>query len=306
MEKIDGEIKRKQNLLKELLKNKNAILLAHNYQRDEIQEIADFQGDSLELSIKANQTNADIIVFCGVRFMAESAAIMNPDKKVILPAEDAGCPMVDMITVKDILNMKAEFPDAAVVAYVNTSAECKAVSDICCTSANAVKVVNSLPNKRIIMIPDKNLGDYVQRFTKKEVISWPGFCPPHNRTTPADIKNLKEKYPGALFVAHPESTHDTIDVADHVSSTSGMYRYVRQTDAKYFIIGTEIGIMYKMRIENPDKIFIAANTSLVCPNMKKTHLDNTIDSLSNMKNIIKIPEDIRLKARKSIENMLAL
>ncbi|MCL5673303.1 MAG: quinolinate synthase NadA [Deltaproteobacteria bacterium] len=306
MEKIDGEIKRKQNLLKELLKNKNAILLAHNYQRDEIQEIADFQGDSLELSIKANQTNADIIVFCGVRFMAESAAIMNPDKKVILPAEDAGCPMVDMITVKDILNMKAEFPDAAVVAYVNTSAECKAVSDICCTSANAVKVVNSLPNKRVIMIPDKNLGDYVQRFTKKEIISWPGFCPPHNRTTPADIKNLKEKYPGALFVAHPESTHDTIDVADHVSSTSGMYRYVRQTDAKYFIIGTEIGIMYKMKIENPDKIFIAANASLVCPNMKKTHLDNTIDSLSNMKNIIEIPEDIRLKARKSIENMLAL
>ncbi|MHB1646452.1 MAG: quinolinate synthase NadA [Candidatus Acididesulfobacter diazotrophicus] len=306
MEKIDGEIKRKQNLLKELLKKKNAILLAHNYQRDEIQEIADFQGDSLELSIKANQTNADIIVFCGVRFMAESAAIMNPDKKVILPAEDAGCPMVDMITVKDILNMKAEFPDAAVVAYVNTSAECKAVSDICCTSANAVKVVNSLPNKRVIMIPDKNLGDYVQRFTKKEIISWPGFCPPHNRTTPADIKNLKEKYPGALFVAHPESTHDTIDVADHVSSTSGMYRYVRQTDAKYFIIGTEIGIMYKMRIENPDKIFIAANTSLVCPNMKKTHLDNTIDSLYNMKNIIKITEDIRLKARKSIENMLAL
>ncbi len=302
----DSTIKRKQNLLKELLKKKNAILLAHNYQRDEIQEIADFQGDSLELSIKANQTNADIIVFCGVRFMAESAAIMNPDKKVILPAENAGCPMVDMITVKDILNMRAEYPDAAVVAYVNTSAECKAVSDICCTSANAVKVVNSLPNKKVIMIPDKNLGDYVQRFTQKEIINWPGFCPPHNRTTPADIQKLKEKYPGALFVAHPESPHDTIDVADNVSSTSGMYRYVRQTDAKYFIIGTERGIMYKMKTENPDKVFISAHKGLVCPNMKKTHLDNIIDSLSNMKNIIEIPEDVRLKARKSIENMLAL
>ena len=299
-------IKAKQKTVKELLKEKNAILLAHNYQRDEIQEIADFQGDSLELSIKANKTDADIIVFCGVRFMAESAAIMNPDKTVILPNENAGCPMVDMITAKDIVNLKADYQGAPVVAYVNTSAECKAVSDICCTSANAVKVVNSLPAKRVIMVPDKNLGSYVQRFTDKEVISWPGYCPPHKRTTPEDIKALKEKYPGAVFVAHPESTPETIDAADHVSSTSGMYKFVRESDAKYFIIGTERGIMYKMKKENPDKVFIAANRGLVCPNMKKTHLDDIIDSLGNMKNIIKIPEDVRIKARKSIENMLAL
>ena len=299
-------IKAKQKTIKELLKKKNAVLLAHNYQRDEIQEIADFQGDSLELSIKANKTNADIIVFCGVRFMAESAAIMNPDKTVILPNENAGCPMVDMITAKDIVNLKADYQGAPVVAYVNTSAECKAVSDICCTSANAVKVVNSLPAKRVIMVPDKNLGSYVQRFTDKEVISWPGYCPPHKRTTPEDIKALKEKYPGAVFVAHPESTPETIYAADHVSSTSGMYKFVRESDAKYFIIGTERGIMYKMKKENPDKVFIAANRGLVCPNMKKTHLDDIIDSLGNMKNIIKIPEDVRIEARKSIENMLAL
>ena len=305
-EENSGSVKYKQKLLKELLRKKNAILLAHNYQRDEIQEIADFQGDSLELSIKANKTDADIIVFCGVRFMAESAAIMNPEKTVILPNENAGCPMVDMITAQDILNLKEDYPDAPVVAYVNTSAECKAVSDICCTSANAVKVVNSLNSKRAIMVPDKNLGSYVQRFTDKEVINWPGYCPPHKRTTPEDIKALKEKYPGAVFVAHPESSPETIDVADHVSSTSGMYKFVRESTAKFFIIGTERGIMYKMKKENPDKVFIPSNNGLVCPNMKKTHLDDVINSLVQMKNIIKIPEDVRIKARKSIENMLAL
>ena len=299
-------IKAKQKAVKALLKKKNAVLLAHNYQRDEIQEIADFQGDSLELSVKANKTDADIIVFCGVRFMAESAAIMNPDKTVILPNENAGCPMVDMITAKDIVNLKADYPDAPVVAYVNTSAECKAVSDICCTSANAVKVVNSLSAQRVIMVPDKNLGSYVQRFTDKKIINWPGFCPPHQRTVPEDIKALKEKYPGALFVAHPESTPETIDAADHVSSTSGMYKFVRESAAKYFIIGTERGIMYKMKKENPDKVFIPSNPGLVCPNMKKTHLDDIINSLENMKNIIKIPENVRIPARKSIENMLAL
>jgi quinolinate synthase len=299
-------IKAKQKRIKELLKEKNAILLAHNYQRDEIQEIADFQGDSLELSIKANKTDADVIVFCGVRFMAESAAIMNPNKTVILPNENAGCPMVDMITAEDIVNLKADYPDAPVVAYVNTSAECKAVSDICCTSANAVKVVNSLPAKRVIMVPDKNLGSYVQRFTEKEIINWPGYCPPHKRTTPEDIKKLKGKYPGAVFVAHPESTPETIDVADHVSSTSGMYKFVRESAAKYFIIGTERGIIYKMKKENPDKVFISSNRGLVCPNMKKTHLDDVINSLENMKNIIKISEDVRIQARKSIENMLTL
>ncbi len=302
----DEDIKLKQEKIKDLLKKKNAILLAHNYQRDEIQEIADFQGDSLELSVKANKTDAEIIVFCGVKFMAESAAIMNPDKTVILPNENAGCPMVDMITAKEILNLKAGYPDAPVVAYVNTSAECKAVSDICCTSANAVKVVDSLRGERVIMVPDKNLGSYVQRYTRKEVISWPGYCPPHKRTKPEDIKALKEKYPGALFVAHPESTPETIDVADHVSSTSGMYKFVMESAAKYFIIGTERGIMYKMKKENPNKVFISSNKGLVCPNMKKTHLEDIINSLENMKNIIKIPEEIRIPARKSIENMLSL
>lgn len=301
-----NDIKTKQKIIKDLSKKKNAVLLAHNYQRNEIQEIADFQGDSLELSIKANKTGADIIVFCGVRFMAESAAIMNPDKTVILPNENAGCPMVDMITAKDIVNLKNDNQGAPVVAYVNTSAECKAVSDICCTSANVVKVVNSLPGKKVIMVPDKHLGSYAQKFTDKEIISWPGYCPPHKRTVPADIESLKKKYPGALFVAHPESTPETLDVADHISSTSGMYRFVRESDAKYFIIGTEQGIMYKMRKENPDKVFIPSNKGLICPNMKRTHLEDIINALSNMKNIIEISEDIRLQARKSIENMLAL
>ena len=302
----DRDIKVKQDLIRNLLKEKNAILLAHNYQRGEIQDIADFQGDSLELSIKANKTDASIIVFCGVRFMAESAAIMNPDKIVILPNKNAGCPMVDMITPNDIINLKKDYQGAPVVAYVNTSAECKAVSDICCTSANAVKVVNSLAGEKVIMVPDKNWCSYVQRFTDKEIINWPGYCPPHRRTTPGDIKALKEKYPGAVFVAHPESTPETIDVADHVSSTSGMYRYVKETDAKYFIIGTERGIIYKMERENQGKVFIPANSGLVCPNMKRTHLEDIIESLTGMKNIIEVPEDIRIKARKSIENMLAL
>ena len=300
------DIKSQQGRVRELLRKNNAILLAHNYQRDEIQEIADFQGDSLELSIKANKTDADIIVFCGVRFMAESAAIMNPDKTVILPNEGAGCPMVDMITPEDIINLKNEYPDAPVVAYVNTSAECKAVSDICCTSANAVKVVNSLSAKRVIMVPDKNLGSYARRFTDKEVICWPGYCPPHQRTTPGDVRALKEKYPGAVFVAHPESSPETIDVADHVSSTSGMYKFVMESGAKYFIIGTERGIMYKMKKENPGKVFVASSPGLVCPNMKKTHLSDVIDSLQSIKNVVRIPEDVRSRARKSIENMLAL
>ncbi len=300
------DIKLKQGIIRNLLKEKNAVLLAHNYQRGEIQEIADFQGDSLELSIKANKTEADIIVFAGVRFMAESAAIMNPEKIVILPNGGAGCPMVDMITPEDILNLKEEYPGSPVVAYVNTSAKCKAVSDICCTSANAVKVVNSLPAKRVIMVPDKNLGSYVQRYTIKEIINWPGFCPPHQRTTPENIKTLKKRFPDSVFVAHPESSPETINVADHVSSTSGMYKFVKESRAKYFIIGTERGIIYKMEKENPGKVFISSNPGLVCPNMKRTHLEDIIDSLSNLKNVIKIPEEIRLKARRAIENMLAL
>ncbi len=301
-----SDIRTKQKIIKDLLKKKRAVLLAHNYQRNEIQEIADFQGDSLELSIKANKIEADIIVFCGVKFMAESAAIMNPDKLVILPNENAGCPMVDMITAKDIVNLKNDNEGAPVVAYVNTSAECKAVSDICCTSANVVKVVNSLHSKRVIMVPDKHLGSYAQKFTDKEIISWPGYCPPHKRTTPEDVAILKKQYPGALFIAHPESTPETLNVADHISSTSGMYKFVRESNAKYFIIGTEQGIMYKMRKENQDKVFISSNRGLICPNMKRTHLEDIINALSNMKNIIEIPENIRLQARKSIENMLAL
>ncbi len=301
-----SDIRTKQKIIKDLLKKKRAVLLAHNYQRNEIQEIADFQGDSLELSIKANKIEADIIVFCGVKFMAESAAIMNPDKLVILPNENAGCPMVDMITAKDIVNLKNDNEGAPVVAYVNTSAECKAVSDICCTSANVVKVVNSLHSKRVIMVPDKHLGSYAQKFTDKEIISWPGYCPPHKRTTPEDVAILKKQYPGALFIAHPESTPETLNVADHISSTSGMYKFVRESNAKYFIIGTEQGIMYKMRKENQDKVFISSNRGLICPNMKRTHLEDIINAISNMKNIIEIPENIRLQARKSIENMLAL
>jgi len=287
-----------------LRKERNAIILAHNYQRDEIQEIADICGDSLGLSRQAATTDADVIVFCGVHFMAESAAILSPQKTVLLPVEEAGCPMAELIDVPSLREMKADHPDATVVTYVNSSAAVKAESDICCTSANAVEVVNSLDAKKIIFTPDRNLASYVSRFTDKEIIPYDGFCMTHILIFADAVKRAKAEHPNALVVVHPECTPDVVDLADHVCSTSGMYKVVKESDADEFIIGTEMGILYRLKKENPKKKFYLPSKQLVCPNMKMTTLDWLAQSLRYMRFKVEVPEDIRVKARKALDRML--
>ncbi len=287
-----------------LRKERNAVILAHNYQRDEIQELADICGDSLELSRKAAETKADVIVFCGVHFMAESAAILSPQKTVLLPVEEAGCPMADMIDVPRLQLLKEKHPGAVVVTYVNSSADIKAQSDICCTSANAVAVVKSVDADTIIFTPDKNLAHYVSRFTDKRIIPYEGFCPTHILINPDAVKRAKEERPNALFVAHPECLPEVVDLADHVCSTSGMYRFVKESGAKEFIIGTEMGILYRLRKENPDKKFFLPARHVLCPNMKMTTLDWVAQSLRHMRYEVTVPEDIRRRAKKSLDRML--
>jgi quinolinate synthase len=323
----------KEGLIEDILALKTqrrAIIMAHNYQIDEVQAIADFTGDSLELSRKAAETGCETIVFCGVNFMAESASILNPDKTVILPAYDAFCPMADMIstsssrelyesfpgysnppsynyptdfTIKDI---KARFPDTPVVAYVNTTAEVKAESDICCTSANVVKVINSLPEKRVICVPDKNLSLWAAQYTDKEVIPWDGFCHVHDRIRAYDVDQARAEHPNALFMAHPECRLEVLKLADHVTSTSGMLRYANTAGASEFIVGTEVGILYRLRKDNPDKVFYPLRKDMVCPNMKKTTLRLVHMSLKEMKNVVKIPEEIRVRAKKALDRMLSV
>jgi quinolinate synthase len=292
--------------VRELLAERDAIMLAHNYQRDEIQEIADITGDSLGLSQAAADSKAKVIVFCGVHFMAESAAILSPDKTVILPRMDAGCPMADMITADQLREEKARRPGVPVVAYVNTSAECKAESHICCTSANAVRVVDSLAGDRAYMIPDKNLSHYVSRGTDKLMEWWDGFCPTHHKLVPEEVVKAKEENPDALFVCHPECRPEVVDIADHVCSTSGMYKYCKETDAPAFIIGTEMGILYRLRKDNPDKRFILPSESLICPNMKLTTLGDVAESLREMNNVVTVPEDIRTRSKAALDRMLAV
>jgi quinolinate synthase len=290
--------------LKGLLREKNAIMLAHNYQRDEVQEAADITGDSLGLSQAAADSDADVIVFCGVHFMAESAAILSPEKTVILPRMDAGCPMADMITAEGLKKEKKKRPGVPVVAYVNTSADVKAISDICCTSANAVKVVDSVPEDAVYMVPDKNLSHYVSLSTKKRMEWWDGFCPTHDLMTVEEVKKAKEENPDALFVCHPECAPEIVEMADHVCSTSGMYKYCKESDAKAFIIGTEMGILYRLRKDNPDKEFILPSKTLICPNMKLTTLKDVVESLREMKNVVTVPEDIRVPAKRALDRML--
>jgi quinolinate synthase len=294
--------------IKKLLKERNAVMLAHNYQRDEVQEIADLTGDSLGLSMEAAKTDAKVIVFCGVHFMAESASILSPDKTVIFPRMDAGCPMADMITRDGLIKMKEEYPGLPVVTYVNSAADVKAESDICCTSANAVSVVKSLKEaKRVIMTPDRNLSHYVTRFVKdKEIIAWDGFCPTHERLTPEDVLKLKKQHPDALFIAHPECRPEVVDLADAVSSTSGMYKFCRESNAREFIIGTEMGILWRLKRENPEKRFYLASRKLVCPNMKLATLEDVLIALEKMENIVKVPEDIRIPAKRALDRMLAV
>jgi len=307
MSVVADQTRELQREIRRLVEERNAVMLAHNYQRDEIQEIADLGGDSLALAQKAAQTGAEVILFCGVHFMAESAAILSPEKTVLLPRLEAGCPMADMITAQKLRDKKAELgPDVPVVTYVNSSAEVKAESDICCTSANAVAVVNSLPGDRVFMTPDMNLALYVQRHTSKKVDYWKGFCPTHHLLRAENIAALKEQYPGAKLVAHPECKPEILDLADHVCSTSGMYVYAKKESAKRFIIATENGILYRLRRENPGKEFIIAGEEMICPNMKVTTLEDVYDALVEMKHVITVPEKIRVRAKRALDRMLAV
>ena len=286
-------------------KERNAVILVHNYQRPEVQDVADYLGDSLGLSQQAAKTDAKVIVFCGVHFMAETAAILCPDKTVIMPEVNAGCPMADMITVEKLRALKAQHPGVPVVCYVNTTAEIKAESDICCTSANAAKVVQSLPEKEIIFVPDKYLGMYTQsKVSDKKFIYYEGFCPTHMRILPKHIEEARAKYPGAIVIVHPECRPDVIAVADQVLSTGGMVKFVKESSAKEFIIGTETGIIYRLQKENPGKKFYAATDLAVCPNMKLTTLEKVLWALEDLKTVITVPEDIRLKAKRAIDRML--
>jgi quinolinate synthase len=302
MENSDAALLEKIASLK---KSRNAIFLVHNYQLGEVQDIADFTGDSLELSQKAAGTDADVIVFCGVQFMAETAAIICPDKIVLLPELEAGCPMADMITARDLREKKKEHPGATVVCYVNSSAEVKAESDICCTSANAVSIVEKLPgDKEIIFVPDQYLGSYAAAQTGREMVLWPGFCPSHTRILARDITRQKEEYPRAKVIVHPECRQEVTDLADAVLSTGGMIRFARETDAEEIIVGTEIGILHRLRKENPRKKFIPASEQAICPSMKLITLESVLRSLENMSYQVKIPEDIRLRAKAAVDKML--
>jgi len=285
-----------------LKKEKEAIILAHNYQRPEIYEVADFIGDSLELSRQAAETKAKIIVFCGVHFMAESAKLLSPEKKVLLPNIHAGCFLADMINAERLRKEKKKHPKATVVCYVNTTAEVKAECDIACTSANAIKIVESLPQDEIIFVPDQNLGAYVQRFTKKKLILWPGFCYVHTRITSEKVKLAKEKHPNAPFIAHPECPPAIIDLADFVTSTSGMIKVARENPAQEFLIGTEAGMGERLRQEVPKKHFYLLGPE--CINMKQITLENTYECLLEEKNEITIDTEIARRAKKSLDEML--
>jgi quinolinate synthase len=313
-----------------LKEEKRAIILSHNYQRDEVQEIADFVGDSLELSRIAATKDCDMIVFCGVHFMAESASILSPEKTVLLPEPAAGCPMADMIRVDSprpvrrsfpgfenppayvfppeftLRDIKRQHPGVPVVAYVNTTAEVKAESDICCTSANVVKVIESLPGDSVICIPDKNLSMWAARNTKKKVIAWDGYCNVHERVTAEDVIQARREHPGAVVMAHPECRIEVLDIADHVTSTSGMLRYATASAEKEFIVGTEIGLMHRLKKENPDKVFHPLRRDMICPNMKKTTLQSVLRAFRENTHIVKVPESIRVPAKQALDRMLEI
>jgi quinolinate synthase len=297
----DAELIEKISALKE---KRNAVILAHNYQPAEVQDIADFVGDSLELSQDAAKTSADVIVFCGVLFMAETASILCPDKVVLLPDMDAGCPLADMITAEQLRAKKKEHPQAVVVCYVNSPAEVKAESDICCTSANAVRIVESLDAQEILFVPDQYLGQYVSSKTGKKMILWPGFCPTHVRIRPERIRELKQEYPQAKVVVHPECAPEVIALADEVLSTSGMCRYAQRDDVREMIVGTEIGIIHRLKKENPGKRFVPASEDAICPDMKLITLESILLSLEKMSPEVKVPEGIRLRAKAAVDKML--
>lgn len=288
--------------INKLKKEKNAVILVHNYQRPEIYDIADFIGDSLELSRKAAQTNADTIVFCGVKFMAETAKILSPNKTVLLPKMEAGCSLADMVTAKQLEELRVKFPKAAVVSYVNTNADVKAVSDICCTSANAIKVVNSLPNEEIIFLPDKNLGHYVQQHSDKTIHLWAGYCAVHQDLKGSDLVSFKHQHPKAKIIAHPECQDDILEVADFVCSTGGMAKYAEMDGSEEFIVVTECGMTDKLRQDVPSKQFLSFCN--LCSYMKATTLESVLEALQENKHQINLETDMMDKARKSIVRML--
>jgi quinolinate synthase len=293
--------------IRHLSKRNNAVILAHNYQLGEIQDVADFVGDSLDLSQRAAKTSADIIVFCGVHFMAETASILCPEKIVLLPDIDAGCPMANMITAEKLRDKKKDHPNAVVICYINSSAEVKAESDVCCTSANAVEVVETYAvNREIIFIPDQYLGSYVSSKTNKRMILWPGFCPTHLKIQPQDIIKLMVEYPEAKVIVHPECMPEVVKIADEVLSTSGMIKFAKQTQAKHIIVGTELGIIYRLKKENPDKQFMPASEQAICPNMKKITLEKVLWTLESLSPKVTVSNVIRLRAKASVDKMLQI
>ncbi len=314
-----------------LKKDLNAIILAHNYQRPEVQDIADITGDSLELSRAAAGTKYDVIVFCGVHFMAESASILSPQKTVLLPEIEAGCPMADMISVEGprktrrdlfqemygitfqypdeytLRDIRRQHPGVPVVAYVNTSAAVKAESDICCTSSNVVKVVESLKEDTVICVPDRNLSAYAAKRTKKKIIAWDGFCNVHHvQLSPDDVTRAKQEHPGARLVVHPECPPEIQDQADYITSTSGMLRFCKESKEKEFIIGTEEGILHRLKKESPNKQFYVLSRKMVCPNMKRTKLESVLAAMEKMQYVIKVPDEIRVKAKRALDRMLEI
>lgn len=313
-----------------LKEKRRAIILAHNYQRPEVQDIADFTGDSLELSRRAATIDCDVIVFCGVHFMAESASILSPNKTVLLPEIKAGCPMADMVTVSEprrplpifkgyavqptfefpieftLKDLKAKYPGVPVVAYVNTTAAVKAESDVCCTSANVIQVVNSIEGDTVISIPDKNLSMWAQKHSKKRIISWDGFCNVHDRITAQDVMRARELYPNAQLIAHPECRLEVLELAEHVASTSGMIKYCKESTHSEFIVGTETGIIHRLQKDSPDKSFYPLRADMVCPNMKITNLNSILTALMEMKHIVKVDEETRIKAKSALDRMLLI
>jgi len=292
--------------IKELKEKKKAIILAHNYQIPEVQDVADFVGDSLGLSMEASKTNAEVIVFCGVYFMAETAKILSPQKTVLIPDKNAGCPMADMITAKDLRELKAKHPQAKVLCYVNTPAEVKAECDICCTSANAIKIVNGPLEDvdQIIFAPDRYLAHYVSTQTGRSFIYWHGYCPTHVKILAKDILKQKKLHPNVEVIVHPECTPEVIKLADKVLSTEGMCKYAKNSSAKELIVGTETGLLYRLRKENPDKLFYPATEEALCPNMKLTTLEKVLWALEDMRYEIILSEDVIARAQGSIKRML--
>jgi quinolinate synthase len=295
------------NEIQDLRAKRKAVILAHNYQPAEVQDLADFCGDSLGLSIEASKTDAEVIVFCGVRFMAETAKILSPGKKVIMPDRRAGCPMADMITAEQLCGLKQKHPGALVVCYVNSTADVKAESDYCCTSANAVEVVNSLPRDRqIIFVPDQHLGKFVEEKTGRDLILWPGYCPTHAFIGEDDIEKARQEYPEAVVMAHPECSEPVKHLADALLSTGQMLTFVKSSPARQFIVATEVGMIHPLKKVRPDAEFIPAGSRGVCPNMKKTTVEKVLASLANLQYEVTVPEDIRLKAKKSLERMVEI